>query len=64
MDGLQIIVFWTAYNKYLIEMIKHIPEEKLHFGCLSRNNDLLTLEFLINDYVAHLEHHLQQVVVY
>ncbi|MDN3656418.1 DinB family protein [Ferruginibacter paludis] len=64
MEGALVIAFWTAYNKHLVELIKHIPEEKLQFGCLSRDNTLLTLEFLINDYVTHLEHHLRQVVEY
>jgi len=64
MDGVQVVAFWAAYNKHLVELIKHIPEEKLQLGCLSRDNTLLSLEFLINDYVAHLEHHLRQVVAY
>ena len=64
MEGQHIIALWSAYNKVLAELIKNIPEENLQLGCLSRDNTLLTLEFLINDYVAHLEHHLRQVVEY
>src|SRR4051794_21615537 len=25
MDGIQVIAFWAAYNKYLVELIKLIP---------------------------------------
>lgn len=64
MNGQHIIALWSAYNKVLAELIKNIPEENLQLGCLSRDNTLLTLEFLINDYVAHLEHHLRQAVEY
>ena len=62
-SGQQIIAFWTAYNRQLIELIKHIPKENLQLECLV-GDKLLTLDFLINDYVEHLEHHLRQVVSY
>jgi len=61
--GQQIIVFWAAYNRQLIEFIKHIPKDNLQLECLV-GDKLLTLDFLINDYVEHLEHHLRQVVSY
>jgi hypothetical protein len=57
----QLIKFWTVYNKHLIEVLKRIPEENLDRVCKMRNGDIVTLDFLINDYVAHLEHHLNQM---
>ncbi|HTF29429.1 MAG TPA: DinB family protein [Flavitalea sp.] len=62
-NGQQIISFWAAYNRQLIELIKHIPKENLQLECLV-GDKLLTLNFLINDYVEHLEHHLRQVISY
>ena len=62
-SGQQIISFWTAYNKQLVELLKHIPKENLQLECLI-GDKVLTLDFLINDYVEHLEHHLRQVVNY
>lgn len=63
MDGQQLIAFWTVYNKQLLEIVKRIPEShlsrKVHVG-----DNLHTLEFLIIDYVRHMEHHLKQVVNY
>jgi len=64
MNGQLIIDLWAAYNRLLTELIKNIPPENLQMGCLSQDNTFYTLEFLINDYVAHLEHHLRQVVEY
>ena len=64
MDGQLVIDLWAAYNRLLTELIKNIPPENLQLGCLSRDNTFYTLEFLIDDYVAHLEHHLRQVVEY
>ena len=62
-SGLQIISFWTIYNKQLVELTRRIPKENLKRGCMV-NGKLLTLDFLITDYVEHLEHHLKQVVSY
>jgi hypothetical protein len=62
-DGQQIISFWTIYNKQLIEIIKRIPKENLSRQ-VKVGDKLFTLEFLITDYVEHLEHHLKQVIEY
>lgn len=62
-SGQQIIAFWTIYNKQLIEIVKHISKENLQCECIV-GGKFLTLDFLINDYVEHLEHHLRQVVAY
>lgn len=61
--GTHIIAFWKLYNRQLLEIVKRIPE-----GHLSRKvrvgEELHSLDFLIIDYVRHLEHHLKQVVNY
>jgi hypothetical protein len=62
-DSKQLILFWTIYNKQLIEIINRIPAENLKRQ-IKVGEDLLTLEFLIADYVEHLEHHLKQVIDY
>jgi DinB superfamily len=62
-DGQQIIEFWTIYNRQLLALMKQIPSENLQLGCLVGDN-FLTLDFLINDYVEHLEHHLRQIISY
>jgi hypothetical protein len=59
----QIILFWTIYNRQLLEIIKRIPEERL-MNQVKVGEKLLRLEYLIVDYVEHLEHHLKQVITY
>ena len=63
-DSSQIIAFWTAYNRQLLELIKRIPENKLGYKVNTGSDNSYTIEFLIHDYVQHLEHHLRQVVTY
>ena len=62
-ESKQIISFWTIYNKQIIEIIKRIRKENLEKQ-IKIGNNLLTLEFLIIDYVEHLEHHLKQIIEY
>jgi hypothetical protein len=59
----QLILFWTFYNKQLIEIIKRIPVENLKRE-IKIGEKVLTLEILILDYVEHLEHHLKQITNY
>lgn len=54
---------WGIYNKQLIEIIKRIPIENLRRE-IKIGENLLTIEFLIVDYVEHLEHHLKQIINY
>ncbi len=61
-DRKQIIIFWTAYNKQLVELMKRIPQDKLENKVQTEN--LITLQFIIDDYVEHLEHHMRQVIDY
>ncbi|WP_177192060.1 DinB family protein [Chitinophaga arvensicola] len=62
-DNQQLIDFWTLYNRQLLHLMQHIPEEALQRLCRHTDQDW-TLDFIINDYVVHLEHHLKQMVTY
>ena len=59
----QLINFWTIYNSQILEIIKRISSNNLT-NQIRIGNDFLTLQFLINDYVEHLEHHLKQIIEY
>ncbi len=63
LDIQQLISFWTVYNKQLLAIIREIPTANLIRACMIGSN-LVTIEFLINDYVKHLAHHLKQIVEY
>lgn len=63
-----ILNFWSAVNKQIIQIISNIPEEKLAVICslgnaAFREGELeKTLLWLIEDYVVHMEYHLRQVI--
>lgn len=64
LESKHIIDLWTIYNKHLLEVIKSIPAESLLREGNSGGENNLTLVFLINDYVEHMEHHLKQIISY
>lgn len=63
-DKKQIINLWTIYNQHLLQLIRHIPNENLKMECNTGGKENVTLEWLIEDYVVHMEHHLKQVLNY
>lgn len=64
MSTKHIIGFWIMYNQQILLIMKHIPKENLQKKCRASDGNTYTIEFLIHDYVAHLEHHLRQIVSY
>lgn len=64
MDSQHLIKFWELYNRHLIELINLIPDEKLTRECNIGKEINVTLQWLIDDYLRHLEHHLRQLVIY
>ena len=64
LESKHIIQFWTIYNQHLLEVIKRIPAENLLRQCNVSSENKVTLQFLIDDYVEHLQHHLKQITAY
>lgn len=58
-----LIDFWLDYNRYLLKLIKHIPHFKLSKK-IKVGEQIHTLQFIIEDYVVHMEYHLKQIVKY
>lgn len=58
----QLISFWYFYNMQLAALARQIPAENWKRKCMRGGPEPMSLEFAFDDYVRHLEHHLQQVV--
>jgi hypothetical protein len=56
-----LVDLWASYNRYLAHVIARLPENKLRVPCRIGGDEPVTLEFLADDYVRHLEHHLGQM---
>jgi hypothetical protein len=69
----QLIQLWKHYNLHLAHLISVIPEQTLRQSRPQHNLDRIafetvdknqsaTLEYFVRDYVAHLRHHLGQIL--
>ncbi len=57
-----LVQLWKCYNLHLLHVVLRIPTEKLTNTCAIGDHEPVTLEFLVWDYVRHLEHHLSQIL--
>lgn len=57
-----LLAFWQSYNQHLAHVIANIPAEKSSKTLRVGTGESITLQFLIEDYVAHLQQHLQQIL--
>lgn len=57
-----LVTFWTSYNQHILHLILTAPAEHLTIPCKVAGDESGSLEFLMIDYVAHLEHHLHQIL--
>lgn len=57
-----VIDFWRSLNQSLARVLDGIPAERLTSACRVGNGDPVTLEFLIDDYILHMQHHLAHIL--
>ena len=59
----ELINLWKALNYQVVHIVENIPNEALQRICDTTKTEpqSFTLEFIINDYVDHLQHHLKSI---
>jgi hypothetical protein len=71
-EWMSLILLWNTLNLHIAEIIKNIPEDKRTKLTSNHNfNEICwkqvpreeksSLDYLIKDYIGHLEHHLKQI---
>jgi hypothetical protein len=56
-----LVALWANYNRYLAHVIARLPVGKLDVSCAIGSDDVVSLRFLVEDYLRHLDHHLRQI---
>lgn len=58
-----LIDLWKSLNYQIVHVVENIPDEALQRTCDTTKTELqrFTLEFIIKDYVDHLQHHLKAI---
>lgn len=57
-----IVDFWYSYNSLLAGLVARIPASRLEAICEIGGSGPLTLAFVIEDYVLHMQHHIDQLL--
>lgn len=58
----ELLTLWACHNRHLRHLLSQFPVSTLATECFSFNNNPVTLSWLIDDYVLHLEHHVRQII--
>lgn len=56
------LALWAAYNRHIAHILRQITPAKADTPCAIDGAPAITLSNLAIDYVAHLKHHLQQLL--
>jgi hypothetical protein len=59
-DWKDIIALWHLYNQHILHIFQYVDETKLS-NTITLGEENYSLQFLIDDYVDHMEHHLKQI---
>ena len=68
----QLVDLWRSYNLHLVHLMAHADKDKMSTPCTLHTlqeiafktvpqSEAVTLEYLMQDYVDHLKHHLAQI---
>ena len=57
-----IINLWFQYNTLLVGLVDRIPEDRLEALCFIGTSPAVTLRFVIEDYILHMQHHIDQLL--
>ncbi|MEI9810797.1 MAG: hypothetical protein WDO16_24615 [Bacteroidota bacterium] len=59
-DTTDLINLWQLLNKHMVVILKNMPPEMAQRKCQAAN--VQTIQWLAEDYIKHLRHHLHQVL--
>jgi hypothetical protein len=56
-----VLQLWKTLNQQIVHVISSMPAEKLSYTVILTSGEKKTLEWLIDDYIEHMDHHWKQV---
>lgn len=57
-----IVDSWFDHNRLLSRLVQRIPESRLDAPCSIGGRPPVTLGFVIEDYILHMQHHVDQLL--
>jgi hypothetical protein len=62
LSWLELVDLWERMNQALATAIDRIPVQRLASMCKIGSNPEVSLRFLIEDYILHMQHHLDHII--
>ncbi|MEJ2658174.1 MAG: DinB family protein [Desulfobacterales bacterium] len=59
---LSLVELWSAYNSHVCHIIECIPKDADSSPCNIGKKGPVPLDFVIKDYIRHLQHHLKDIL--
>ncbi|MEH0155879.1 DinB family protein [Limibacter armeniacum] len=59
-DEVLLVQYFRSVNQQVIMIWEKMPNEQLTSACVV-DGDTVTLEWIMDDYLVHMEHHLKQI---
>ncbi|MEN1934038.1 DinB family protein [Paenibacillus sp. 102] len=57
----EILKLWEAINTQIIKLLNNVKNEQWQLTCKLEGQHEVTLEWLVTDYIDHMNHHLTQI---
>ena len=57
-----LVNLWLLFNRHLLHVVKAMPPDALPHQVVIGGNRAVSLEWLVTDYLRHLDHHLTQLL--
>jgi len=57
----ELLDLWKAHNALLARVVSQVPEDKLTAECRIGTDQPVTLRYVIEDYLHHLEEHITEI---
>jgi hypothetical protein len=61
LSWMSLLRTWRDRNALLARLVERIEEQRLQAPCKIGDGGAVSLQFLIEDYLRHLEHHVDQI---
>ena len=61
-DPLELLSFWLSVNERIIQLLKSQNEITLRYVIELHTGELSDLKFLIQEYIKHLDSHLEKII--
>ncbi|MFI5403006.1 MAG: DinB family protein, partial [Planctomycetota bacterium] len=58
----ELVGLWEALNRHVAHAMESVAADRLAAPCVIEDSAPVTLEWLMQDYVRHLRHHLAQIL--